>query len=90
MRVRGDILRSGTGTLRRFFGDAGAVVIAIERERGVAAFMCDDALARVLIREYGAQQDDSVDMSHIIGLPVSFKENAAGVLVCLRVLAPAP
>jgi hypothetical protein len=78
-------VRVGTGIVERFFGDGGGVVIAIRRETGISAFVCDDAVARALVREYGVEREEAVDMSRIIGLPVSFEESAAGVLVSLHV-----
>lgn len=80
-------MRVGTGIVERFFGDGGGVVVAIRRGAGIAAFMCDDAVARSLVREYGVEREGAVDMSRILGLPVSFEESAAGVLVSLQVRA---
>jgi hypothetical protein len=81
-------MRTGTGVIKRFFGDAGATFVGIEQESGnVAAFMCEPDLARSLVRKYGAVRDQGgVGMDGIIGLRVEYTESAHGTLVDARPL----
>jgi hypothetical protein len=75
------------GVVRRFFGDAGAVVVGIEREDATVALMVESDVAQALVAGYGvASPDGSIDMSGIVGVEVEYVESAIGLVVELRPL----
>jgi hypothetical protein len=69
------------GVVRRFLGDAGAVVIRIEREDTSVALMVESDVAQALVARYGVSgSDGAIDMSGIIGVEVEYVESSVGVV----------
>jgi hypothetical protein len=72
------------GVVRRFLGDAGAVVVRIEREDASVALMVERDVAQALVARYGVPgSDGTIDMSAIIGVEVEYVESNVGVIVKL-------
>jgi hypothetical protein len=69
------------GVVRRFFGDAGAVVVRIEREDTSVALMVEREVAQALVARYGVHGSvGTIDMSSIIGVEVEYVESSVGVV----------
>jgi hypothetical protein len=77
----------GRGKVRRFFGDAGAAVIAVEKEPGnVAALMVAPEVVEELVARYGIPNGDTVEMGELIGLAVEYDESNIGIVTRVVVL----
>jgi hypothetical protein len=74
------------GTVRRFLGDGGMVVVGIERRDGVfVALPVARGLAKALVARYGAVAPDGVDMTAIVGRSVIYEESEVGAVERLDV-----
>jgi hypothetical protein len=77
----------GRGKVRRFFGDAGAAVIAVEKEPGnVAALMLAPEVVEELVARYGIPDGGTVEMSGLIGLAVEYDESSIGIATRVVIL----